>query len=229
MTPQKFKDIFVNFKTTDYEGVLPDFIFSEINGWMSGSTPIPAEAADRLTYLSTVHDVLKMEAIEEAYDARDKVAYWPLYLRPSDFKAIDPKRYDVFLGCRRVYNKAIYNAVEAFLWAELNEGYKPCSVWAYTLCRDTYFPWLEKHGYKNTEACRKEFAQESYLRNRPVRSDMLQLKSQGQSVLPVDAEAHQKVERLKVTLRRIDQYFAEEYVHTSTSAHAYHSNFGRSF
>ena len=196
MTPQQFTAIFANLGIQRYEDALSDIKIQTINQWLDGTIPIPKTIEAKLLHLNVVHELLKMEALEEAFDAPEQMAYWPVYLRPADFEAIDPKRYEFFLGCQRAYNEAIYKAVDAFMYYSLNEGYKPCSVRAYTLSTCTYFQWLEAYGDQNTEARRKQFTKESYLRNRPMRSDALRLHVQGKDIPRPDKEEVRKIDAL---------------------------------
>lgn len=204
MTPEQFKSIFETFKIKNYTDVLLDIEADMIQSWLEGTCPIPQDVATRLYRLYGVHKMLVMDALNEAFDAPDKTAYWPTYLHPSDFKEIDPEYYDSFMGSRWLYNQTIRAAGRVFFKLLMIEGYKPCSVRTYTISVKTYLPWLEQNGYSNTDARRKQYTKEAYLRNRPMRWDAVQLLQEGKSIPSVDlkgaAERQNKIQQMREKL-----------------------------
>ena len=204
MTPQRFKNIFKDFYIETYTDVLLDIETGVIQGWLAKKHPIPDHIAARLYRLHAIHQATIIDAINEAFDSPEKKVYWPTYLRVSDFKAIDPESYQLFMGSRWLYNRTIYKAENTFSSLYVNQDYQPCSVHAYTISTDIYYPWLERNGYQNNEARRKQYTKELFLRNRPMRSDTLHLLQQGKTIPSADTvgaqERRDKIQQMREKL-----------------------------
>ena len=104
MTPAAFRQALktLSVELKHYKLVLPDIPASTVDQWLSGNVRIPSNVIDRLHYLITVQEELKLQAIEETYAAENNTSYWPWYFHDEDFKALDSQRYSTFLGCKRV-------------------------------------------------------------------------------------------------------------------------------
>lgn len=168
MTPEQFSAIFkqFKFKLKHASYLLPDDSADAVNRWTNGLELIPIRVADRLRYLHIAYEELKVQAIEEAQTAGQTV-YWPMYVDASDFKDIDPQRYESFLGCEWVYTAALIHAELTFAsWRRKGIDIKG-DITRRCLTKKAFFSWLQHHGLTNTEANRRRLTAELHERYRP--------------------------------------------------------------
>lgn len=201
MTPQLLKDIFKAFRIKTFTDFFPGIEAKVIQDWIEGKHPIPEDISGKLYHLHCIYKMVILDAINEAFDIPDKKAYWPTYLSDADFEKIDPEGYKLFSGSSWLQKMTIYDAEAAFSRLFLIEGYKPCSVYTYTLSAETYFNWLRSNGYSNTDARRKQCTNMLFQRHRPMRSDALHMLRNGESIPETDPDKTREIEDMMHEMR----------------------------
>lgn len=169
MTPAAFRQALktLSVELKHHTLVLPDTPASTVDQWLSGNVRIPSDVVDRLRYLITVQEELKLQALEETYASENGTSYWPWYFHDEDFKALDSQRYSTFLGCKRVYYMALHHAQTSFMRMEDAGSTLEHNIVTYTISRETFYPWLKKHGLYNSDVTRKRYVEEAHERHRP--------------------------------------------------------------